>query len=402
MMRRVLVCGCLLASAVPALAAEDFLDEVDQALTISAFHDQVRARVSGLFDLEYYHYPQPPPGLIRADGHDLFTPRLTIFLDAKIGPHVYFFLQTRVDTGFDPSDLGVQWRLDEYALRITPWNDGRFNLQIGKFPTVIGDWVPRHLSWDNPFINAPLPYENPTLVSDRELPLTGQSFRRVPGFDKYEFLPIIWGPAYTIGASVAGSIGIFEYAAAIKNAPVSSRTETWETLEFSHPSYEVRLGMRPNPAWNFGFSGAAGPYLVPGARPPPPGADLFDYYEYLLGQDVSYARGHLQIWAEAFEARFEVPRLGNANMFAYYIEAKYQITPQLFGALRWNQELFVTEDDPAGQPVSKAHDVWRIDSALGYRFTAYTQLKLQYSLARGDFVSDNLHSTFAAQFTLRF
>src|SRR3982750_3603889 len=137
----ILVGAFLFASIVSRLAAEDFLDELDQALTISVFHDQVRARVSGLLDLEYYHFPQPPPGLLRADGHDLFAPRLSLFLDGKIGPNVYFFLQTRVDTGFDPSDLGAQWRLDEYALRITPWSDGRLSLQLGRFSTVVGDWV---------------------------------------------------------------------------------------------------------------------------------------------------------------------------------------------------------------------------------------------------------------------
>ena len=400
-MRSPLICACLFAAAAPAVVAENFLDEVDQALTISIFHDQVRARVSGLLDLEYYNYSQPPPGLIRAEGHDLFTPRLSVFVDAKFGPMVYFFAQTRVDTGFDPSDLGVQWRLDEYALRITPWSDGRFNLQIGKFPTVIGDWVPRHLSWENPFINAPLPYETASLVSDRELPLTGQSFRKVPGFDKYEFLPIIWGPVYALGVSVAGSIGQFEYAAAVKSAPPASRPETWDTFDFAHPSYELRLGMRPNQAWNFGVSAAAGPYLVADARPAPPG-NRGDYYEFVLGQDVSWARGHWQIWAEAFEGRFEVPRLGNAGVFAYYIEARYQITPQLYGGLRWNQEFFATEDHPPGQPVAKAHDISRIDAVAGYRFTPYTQLKLQYSFARGDFVSDKYNGTFAAQFTLRF
>ena len=401
-MKGAFLCSFLLASAMRSLSAQDFLDQLDRALTISVFDDKVRARVSGLLDLEYYHYPQPAPGLIEAEGHDLFTPRLSVFVDAKVGPHVYFFAQTRVDTGFDPSDLGAEWRLDEYALRITPWSDGRFNLQLGRFSTVIGGWIQRHLSWDNPFINAPLPYENVSLVSDRELPLTGQSFRRVPAFDKYEFLPIVWGPAYTIGASVAGSIGIFEYAAAVKNAAVSSRPEAWERFDFTDPTYEMRLGLRPNQAWNFGFSAAAGPYLLPDAHPMPPQSDLGDFYQYVLGQDVSYARGHFQIWAEAFVSRFEVPRLGDADMFAYYVEAKYRITPQLFAALRWNQEFFVTEDDPAGRPVSRARDVWRIDGALGYRFTAYTQLKLQCSLAQGDFISDNLHSTLAAQFTVRF
>ena len=246
-MKSNLVCALLFASVAPALGAEGFLDEVDQVLTISAFHDQVRARVSGLLDLEYYNFPQPPPGLIRADGHNLFAPRLSVFLDAKIGPNVYLFVQSRVDTGFDPTDLGEQWRADEYALRITPWKDGRFNLQIGKFPTVVGDWVERHLSWDNPFVNAPLPYETASLVSDLELPLTGNSFRRVPGFDRYEFLPILWGPVYATGMSAAGRIGMFEYAIEVKNEPVSSRPETWDEINFEIPPSICALGCSPTP-----------------------------------------------------------------------------------------------------------------------------------------------------------
>lgn len=401
-MKAPLLCACLLAAATRAFAADDFLDRVDQALTLSIFDDQVRTRVSGLLDLEYYHYPQPPPGLIRAEDHDLFSPRLSFFLDTQVGPNIYFFVQPRVDTGFDPTDLGTQVRLDQYALRVTPWDDGRFNLQVGKFSTVIGGWVGRSLSWENPFVNAPLPYENPTLVSDVELPLTGQSFRAVPGSDKYEFLPIIWGPVYAPGVSVAGRVGIFEYAAEAKNAPLASRPESWNDYDFGHPAVDLRVGLRPNEAWRFGFSFAEGSYLRPDAGPLPSESDPADYRQFVLGQDISYARGHLQIWAEVFEARFQVPRVGDADVFAYYVEAKYKITPQLFGALRWNQELFDSGRDPTGQPAAHGHDVCRIDAAAGYRFTAHSQLKLQYSVARGDFISNHLQGTFAAQFTVRF
>ena len=212
--------------------------------------------------------------------------------------------------GSIPADLGTQLRLDEYALRITPWSDGRFNLQVGKFSTVVGGWVERHLSWDNPFVNAPLPYETATLVSDEELPLTGQSFRAVPGFDKYEFLPMLWGPVYATGISVAGRFGIFEYAAEVKNAPVASRPESWDDFDFGYPSVDLRVGLRPNEAWRFGFSAAEGSYLQANARPLPIDSDLSEYRQFVLGQDVSYARGHLQIWAEAFEGRFEVPAIG--------------------------------------------------------------------------------------------
>jgi len=152
------LCACFLVSALRAVCAEDFLDRVDQALTISLFHDEVRTRLSGTLDLEYYHFPQPPPGLIRASGHDLFTPRLSVFLDAQVGPKVYLFTQTRLDNGFDPSDIGTQLRLDEYALRFTPWRDGRFNLQIGKFSTIVGGRLCRNSR------NTALVQPNPTTL----------------------------------------------------------------------------------------------------------------------------------------------------------------------------------------------------------------------------------------------
>ena len=385
-----------------AARAQDFVDRVDQALSISLAHDQLRARLSGLFDLEFYNFPQPPPGLIRADGHNLVAPRLTLFLDAQLGPHLYFFAQSRLDTGFDPSDRGAQVRADEYALRVTPWNDGRFTLEVGKFATRIGGWIERHHSWENPFVNAPLPYEAPTRVSDLLVPLTSQSFRNVQGSDKYEFLPIIWGPVYAAGVAISGRLGIFEYAAELKNASPASRPETWSDYDFARPAVDLRIGLQPNEAWRLGFSAAEGSYLRPDAQPPVSASKLGDYREILLGQDVSYARGHFQLWAEVFETRFEVPRLGFEDVLAYYIEAKYKLTPQLFAALRWNQELFDSGRDATGRPVGRPPDIARVDLAAGYRFSAHTQLKLQYSLARGDFISSHLGSTFAAQFTVRF
>ena len=151
---------CLLAGRAHAFEIDDFFDRLDSALTVSAVQDKLRTRLSGTIDLEAYHFEQPAPGLINSGIDNLFNPRLTLFLDAQYGSQIYFFAQSRLDRGFDPSDRGAQVRLDEYALRITPCDDGRFTLQIGKFATVIGNWVLRHLSWENPFIDAPLVYEN--------------------------------------------------------------------------------------------------------------------------------------------------------------------------------------------------------------------------------------------------
>src|SRR5207244_12364691 len=196
-----------------AFDVDDFLERLDSTLTLSAFHDVLRARLSGTLDLEFYNFQQPAPGLIDSGIDNLFNPRLSLFPDAQARTQIYFFAQPRVDRGFDPSTHGAQVRLDEYALRFTPWDDGRFTFQAGKFATVIGNWVPRHLSWENPFINAPLIYENVTPIQDKSAPASPLYF--IYGFynQKYAFNPVIWGPSYASGISVSGRLGQFDYAA---------------------------------------------------------------------------------------------------------------------------------------------------------------------------------------------
>jgi hypothetical protein len=397
---------CVFACTASAFDVDDFLDRLDDSLTLSAFHDTFRTRLSGTLDLEFYHFDQPAPGLINSDIDNLFNPRLTLFLDAQIGSQIYFFAQSRLDRGFDPSDRGAQVRLDEYALRVTPWEDGRLSAQIGKFATVVGNWVPRHLSWENPFINAPLIYENVTPIRDKSAPISPFFF--VYGrdyYEKYAFNPVIWGPSYASGISVSGRLGRFDYAVEMKNASLSSRPESWN-FSYSgleHPTFSGRAGFRPNEAWNFGLSASEGPYFRHEAQSTlPPGRHIDDYREFVLGQDASFAWRHLQIWVEFYEARFEVPRVGNADTFAYYIEAKYKFTPQLFGAIRWNQQLFGNVNNGLGQEIRWSEDLGRIDVAATYRFTSHTQLKLQYGFQHETTGSGEDNHLLAAQFTVRF
>ena len=404
-MKLLRIVGFFVALTATRLAAEDFLDQVDDALTLNASQGNIRARLSGLFDLELYRLDLPPPGLIDANHRFLVNPRLSLFLDAQIGTHVYFFAQGRADRDFDPHDSEARARLDEYALRINPWAADCFDLQVGKFATIIGNFVQRHLSWENPFINAPLPYENLTAISDAAAPAGPREFISGFAFDEDKNNPLIWGPSYATGGSVAGKIGKFDYAVEAKNSALASRPRSWDATEigFEHPTVSGRIGYRPNQAWNLGLSASDGPYLRPEAEPTlPAGRSLGDYRELLVGQDISYALHHLQLWAEFYEVRVQVPRVGDADTFAYFLEGKYKFTPQLFGAMRWNQQLFATIPDGAGGSVRWGHDLWRVDTSLGYRFTTHTQLKLQYSFQDTTSDSRDLSHTLAAQFTLRF
>ena len=400
----------LVALAIRLPARADFLEKVHDAFSLNDPQGRFHLQLSGLTDLEAYSIDQPAPGLIFSEHDFLLNPRLTLFLDLDIGSNIYFFAQARLDRGFDPSDGGARGRLDEYFLRYSPTKNVR--LQIGQFATVVGNWVARHDTWQNPFINAPLPYENLTGIWDSYAPEETDDileWGHVGEYDtgdysdKYLRVPIVWGPSYATGIAVSGSVGRFDYAAEMKNAALASRPESWSIAEtgLEHPTFSGRAGFRPDEMWNVGLSASGGPYLLPTAAADlPAGRGIGDYRELVLAQDVSFAWHHLQLWAEFYEARFEVPRIGNADTFSYYFEAKYKLTSQLYGALRWNQQLYGTIRDEESR-AKWGNDIWRIDAALGYRFTDYLQAKIQYSFSRQETLREGEH-LFAGQLTAKF
>lgn len=391
------------ASSASDFDVDETIDQLDRALTVSSGDADFRARLSGTLDLDAYYFSGTPPGTIDTNGDALFSPRLTLFLDAQLGPQLYAFVQARADRGFDPSDEGLRVDLDEYFVRFTPSSHGEFNLQVGRFATVAGRWVSRHLSWDNPFVNAPMPYEQLTIASDLSPPRSIVYNRYYHAAARYEWLPIVWGPSYATGAMVSGTLGNFDYAAELKNSSLSSRPHVWNAIEtgFDHPTFTGRVGFRPNEMWNFGVSASDGVYLREDAYYLPRGARFSDYYEKVIAQDASFEWHHLQIWAEAFEACFELPRIGDADMISYFVEGKYKIAPQIFVALRWNQEFFGTVADTTGIRTAWDRDRSRVDAAATYRFTTHTQLKLQYT-AEIPHETGSVDHTVAAQFTLRF
>lgn len=407
--------ACVGLALVPASrAADDFIDPVEDALAFSCLQDAVRFRVSGLLDLEAYRYQLPAPGLIYSESTSLLNPRLSLFLDGQIGREVYVFAQTRVDRGFDAGDEKLGARFDEYAVRYSVNGEAWLNLQVGKFATVVGSWVERHDSWENPFVTAPLAYESLTGVWDSRGAgsadtLLQWAHRRPGGLadgskdDKDHRLPVIWGPSYGSGVAVSGLVSSFQYAFEIKNAALSSRPDYWDAAhqQWQNPTFSGRVGFRPNEAWNLGLSASSGCYLAPDATVPA-GSKPGDYREVVIGQDTSFAWHYFQLWTEVYWARFQIPRVGHADVLSYYAEAKYQFTPQFFGAVRWNQQLYGNVRDGAGQEVPWGDGIWRLDVAPAYRFTPHVQLKLQYSLQYEENPARRWNHILAAQATLRF
>ncbi len=387
--------------------AQQWLDDLEHSLTLQSPNGVFRTQLSGLLDLEGYYVDQRPPGLLFED-ESFFNPRLSVFLDTRLGEHFYGFVQARFDRGFDPGEADFEARADEYLLRYFPWSDNRLNLQFGKFATVVGSWVQRHYSWDNPLITAPLPYENVTPVSDDYPPSSPADFlaRRALPDAKDEWLPIIWGPVYTTGWGLFGTVGKFDYAFDLKNVSISSHPYSWQLNDslWRYPTVSGRLGFRPSAAWNHGISFSVGPYLSPDAGDGlPSGKSISDFDQVTLDYDISFAHRRWQWWGEFFVSRFQVPNVGNADLLAYYIEAKYKLSSGLYAAARWNQQLYSRINNGVGGQEPWGNDMYRIDLALGYRFTRHLQSKLQYSFGyRPGAALQQGEQLVAAQATMKF
>ena len=92
-------------------------DRLDRQLVADVAGGRARVQLSGLFDLEGYYIDQRPPGLIFGGDDSFANPRLSLFLDTRVGRSWYLFVEARADRGFDPREDSASFRFDQYYLR---------------------------------------------------------------------------------------------------------------------------------------------------------------------------------------------------------------------------------------------------------------------------------------------
>jgi hypothetical protein len=195
----------------------------------------------------------------------------------------------------------------------------------------------------------------------------------------------------------------------VKNAALSMRPTYWNPLErdWADPTASARLGWHPAVPWTFGVSFSSGPYLADDAEKSlPAGRGIGDFRQTVIAGDATFAWRHLAVWAELFASRFDVPiRRGadeDADAAAWYVEARYKLTPAWFAAVRWNQEVFGAVPDGRGGEHAWDRDVWRADGAVGWRLGRHVQAKLQYAFARQTGELQQGEQLVAMQLTLKF
>ena len=329
-----------------------------------------------------------PAGFLEFDDGALNAPQLSTSLNYQPDPRFLFHTTVQTDRGFDAGTApDGDIRFDLLYLLYRPFGDTSLNIQVGKFGSVFGNWS--EATRDSPFILAPLAYSSITGAGTKALgQLTGASVESRANavgptihLNKEDWSPLIWGAAYSNGASIFGTLNEIDYAIEVKNTGIGSSPEEWRFGEgdFRDPLFSGRIGHRPNAAWNYGVSFSRGPYLD---------ADSFDaininwerddFNQTLTGIDVRWAHHDWIISGEAFFSEFE--RIGdNFLAFSYYLQARYKVAPGLSLAGRFGQTLSNEITAPSGESVPWSPDLLRAELALGWRITPDLSVQTQYT-----------------------
>jgi len=163
---------------------------------------------------------------------------------------------------------GAQVRLDEYALRVTPWNTGQLNLQVGKFATIVAIGRNGNLSWENPYRHRAFALRKPSPHRRHEAPASAGDFLERTSRKNTSTTRSIWGPSYAtgrFGGRPAGQARLRQSRSRTFRSP-RRNPGTPPKLDLSIRTVSGRIGLRPNPMWNFGFSASTGPYFRPEAK----------------------------------------------------------------------------------------------------------------------------------------
>jgi hypothetical protein len=360
--------------------------------------------LAGTAELGLYEAEEPPPGLLFSSASPLLAPRLSLTAEAGLGRRLLAHARLRADRGFDPgAETDGDFRVDEYYLQADVLDPLRGRIRVGKFATAFGDWVNRHLAWDNPLVSAPLLYDDLVTITDGVVPADMAAFlaRRDQPENKDTWIPLVWGPAYTTGASVAFGAGAVDVLLEAKQGAVSADPDTWnEWNRDTDPTFTAHIGWHPRAEWQLGASYSEGPYLRGAAAGGlPAGRALDDFKQRTVGLDLTFEHRRLQLWAELVSGRFEVPNVGHADMVGGFMEARWKLAPRWWLAGRWNQSWFKTLDG-AGQDWDR--DLRRADIGLGFRHSAHLQAKLEYSFGHAEGGDVNGNRILAGQLILWF
>jgi hypothetical protein len=307
---------------------------------------QERFLVEGIFDAEFYQTDANSIFLSRNEGDIATLGRLQLWSAFQISPGFQIYALGEFEADNSSGEGETESEIEQFALRYSSQSAPYYFLEAGKILSPLGAYSNRHLSTQNPLIGQPYVYIT----------------------------------SYPWGIQAAGSSGSLDYRAALLDQPdINPGYIPFDPDSAFRPA--LGFGVTPFTGLRFGLSYTEGPYLNRqlGAYLPP-GTDWRDFDQRILGFDVQFSRGYLELNGQYVVSKYDVPfRSERTDDTSYYIELKYTWTPRIYGAVRFekNEAAFISHPGDLSW-LAQSRKFRDVEVGIGYRFSPDTQLKVAY------------------------
>ncbi len=280
---------------------------------------------------------------------------------------------------------------EPYALyvRLRPWRDRAFDIQVGRIPPVFGAFARRRYDIGNPLIGYPLTYQYPnttrpdsapTELSQVLLQRGGGAKVRYPIGDREPMagLPMVNPLRWDTGVQVMLGHDPIELGVAVTQGTISNPRVRDDN---SGKQLAARLGLRPAFGWVLGVSGARGEYVTDDVT----SITGDTGYQTAFGFDLEFSRNYFVLRAETIWSQWDAPTLetGALGGLGFYIEASYKISLGFYVAARVDRISFDHVDSADGA-ITWDSSISRIEVGAGYYFHRQLLAKVSYQYNERD------------------
>ncbi len=290
--------------------------------------------------------------------------------------------------------------LSAYALfvRVRPWPDRRFDVQLGRVPPTFGAFSRTVYAYDNVVIGLPLAYQYLMTLRTDAVPRTadgllaqrGNGWRSgftVGSAERGPGVPLVNANRYDTGVQVHGVNGPFEWTTAITTGSLSDPRVSDNN---GRPQIAARATWQLGPAVRIGASGAHAAWLDESLAPAlPDGDDPSRYRQAAYGVDAEASAGRWLFRGEWLHASWGLPAIAAPLItepvatHSVILEGRVKLWP---GAAIATRADWLDFDDLTGstQTLPWEAPVQRLESALSMALLRNVTTKVAWQVNRRD------------------
>ena len=317
--------------------------------------------------------------------------RLSVSTEVRASRYVQALAEVRLEHGD---------QLSAYAmfLRIRPWPERRFDVQVGRIPPTFGAFSKTIYAYNNVVIGQPLAYQYLLSLRTTALPATSDDLLRMRGrgwlsdfpvgdTSRGAGVPIVNTSRYDTGIQVHGVASRIEWTGSVTTGSLSDPLVGDNN---GRPQFAGRVVARALPGLALGMSAARAAWLDESLDDALAGtARAREFVQAAVALDAEISHGPWLARTEWLRSSWSMPALGvpaiNEPVVAQslIVEGRYRLLPGLSLGVR-GDGLWFTELEGTSEIDTWEANVRRLEAAIGYSITRNITAKFAWQRNRRD------------------